>query len=230
MMNNPKNKRIIACVLLIAAFCIAIWGITSKKHTSDRFSDGIELTDPNTIFLDGGHVEVNFSEVLLSSHNETRKLIVIQQSGTVSTDLTDRIIQQLDFSFMKKTQKVSYTGTGYFVVDLDNLNSSNVIQDKAKKTLTINIGHSYLQAVEINPNDIIVDDVKQSLLARGDIKLSMADYNEIEKDLRNRLEEKFNTVENGQEADDIALKMVKETFEPIVKAIDSRYTVIVAFQ
>lgn len=67
---------------------------------------------------------------------------------------------------MKKTQNVSYTGTGHFVVDLDNLTSVNVIQNQDGKTVTIRIGHAYLQEVEIDPSNII-DAVEESLLARG---------------------------------------------------------------
>ena len=89
---------------------------------------------------------------------------------------------------------------------------------------------AYLQAIEIDPNNIIIDEVKEGLLARGDIELTVRDYNVIAKDLRTRLEEKFNTASNGQKADDLALKMVKEIYEPIVKAIDRRYDVIVQFK
>ena len=67
---------------------------------------------------------------------------------------------------------------------------------------------------------------REGLLARGDIELTVADYNAIEKELRTRLEDKFDTVANGQKADDIALEMVKEVYEPIVKAIDRRYDVV----
>ena len=144
--------------------------------------------------------------------------------------MTDRLIKQLDFGFLKKTQSVSYTGTGYFVVDLDNLTAANVIQDSEKKTVTIRIGHAYLQAIEIDPDDIIIDEVKESLLARGDIKLSVADYNAIERDLRVRLEERFDTAANGQAADELALRMVKEVYEPVVKAVDRRYSVVVQFK
>ena len=62
---------------------------------------------------------VNFSDVILSDQNESRKLIVSVQKAMVATKLTDRLIKQLDI--LKKTQNVSYTGTGCFVVDLDNL-------------------------------------------------------------------------------------------------------------
>ena len=44
------------------------------------------------------------------------------------------------------------------------------------------------------------------------------------------MEDKFNSAANGQKADEIALKMVKEVYEPIVKAIDSSYEVHIEFR
>lgn len=192
-----------------------------------QISDGIEEIDLDAISLPSGGVEVNFSDVLLSSQDETRKLIVSTQTSTVDTKLTDRLIRQLDFDFMKKTQNISYTGTGYFVVDLDHLSAVDVIEDHSEKTVTIRIDPPYLQAIEIDPDQIIIEDVQESLLARGDIKLSVADYAAIEQDLRSRLEEKFDTAANKRIADALAVKMVREVYEPIVKAIDRRYSVVV---
>ena len=231
MKNKEKCWNVAVRVLALVLITVVIIGwVRGKNPLHMDVSDGIERIDLDTIYLESSGVEVDFSDVILSDHNETRKLIVSTQSGTVSTKLTDRLIKQLDFNFLKKTQNVSYTGTGYFVVDLDNLTAANVIQDKEKKTVTIRIDHAYLEAIEIDPNNIIIDEVKEGLLARGDIELSVADYNAIEKDLRVRLEEKFNTAVNGQIADKIALKMVKEVYEPVVKAIDRKYSVIVEFQ
>ena len=231
MKNKEKCWNVAVRVLALVLITVVIIGwVRGKNPLHMDVSDGIERIDLDTIYLESSGVEVDFSDVILSNHNETRKLIVSTQSGTVSTKLTDRLIKQLDFNFLKKTQNVSYTGTGYFVVDLDNLTAANVIQDKEKKTLTIRIDHAYLEAIEIDPNNIIIDEVKEGLLARGDIELSVADYNAIEKDLRVRLEEKFNTAVSGQIADKIALKMVKEVYEPVVKAIDRKYSVIVEFQ
>ena len=231
MKNKQKFLNITACVLAALVIAVVIWGCA---HGADplhiQISDGVERIDLDTIYLQASGVEVNFSDVILSGQNETRKLIVSEQNGTVTTTLTDRLIKQLDFDFLKKTQKVSYTGTGYFVVDLDNLTAANVITDRGKKTVTIRIDHAYLQAIEIDPNNIIIDDVEKGLLAWGDIKLTVADYSAIERDLRSRLEEKFDTAANGQAADELAIKMVKEVYEPIVKAIDRRYSVIVQFK
>ena len=229
-MKNQKEKIIIG-VLLFAICITIIWGLCNKKPIfKETFDDGIEQIDLDSIYLTNSGVQVDFSEVLLGKHEESRKLIVSTQEATVSTELTDRLIKQLDFNFLKKTQNVSYTGCGYFVVDLDNLTKDHIIDDKKEKTLTIKIEHAYLQAIEIDPNKIMIDEVKEGLLARGDIELSVKDYNAIEKDLRDRLEAEFNTSANGQKADKIALQMVKEVYEPIVKAIDSDYKVQVEFK
>ena len=232
-MMKDKNKMLnIVCYVLVGAIVVTLlWGLVNGKHVfKDNYDDGIEQIDLDTIYLNGSKVEVDFSEVIIGTQEETRKLIVSTQEATVSTELTSELIRQLDFNFLKKTQKVSYTGNGYFVVDLDNLTKENIIQNKQKKQITIKIDHAYLQAIEIDPEKIIIDEVKEGLLARGDIKLTVKDYNAIEKELRNRMEEKFNTAENGQNADKIALQMVKEVYEPVIKAIDSSYELNVEFK
>lgn len=222
----------ISCVVLLILIAgVLIWGRNHKVSVfREAYDDGVEQIDLNTIYLEDSGVEVNFSEVLLGKQEETRKLIVSTQEATVSTELSDRLIRKLDFDFLKKTQKVSYTGKGYFVVDLDNLTGEDIIEDKENRILTIKIGHAYLQAIEIDPDKIIVDEVKEGLLARGDIELTVKDLNTIERELRSRLEREFNTAENGQEADDLAVNMVREVYEPIVRAIDKRYSVAVEFK
>ena len=159
-----KRKALgIFCGILVAAIIgILIWGMNATTTVfSETYNDGVEQIDINTIYLENSGVEVDFSEVLLSNQEETRKLIVSTQEAAVSTELSDKLIQKLDFDFLKKTQKVSYTGTGYFVVDLDNLTKESIVQDKENKVITIKIGHAYLQAIEIDPDKIIVDEVKR---------------------------------------------------------------------
>ena len=105
--------------LLLAAVLRGILHDAGPLHTP--VSDGIERVALDTIYLRSSGMEADFSDVILSGQNETRKLIVSTQTGTVTTKLTDRLITRLDFDFLKKTQNVSCAGTGYFVVDLDHL-------------------------------------------------------------------------------------------------------------
>jgi len=231
MRDRRKLQNAVIYGLLLSIGIVVIWGGTHRETAPEGpWSDGIEQVDLDTIYLNGSGVEADFSEAVLTAQNETRKLIVTTREGTVSTELTDRLIRQLDFAFMKKTQTVSYTGRGYFVVDLDNLTAGDVVTDRDGKTVTIRIGHAYLEAVEIDPDGVIIDEVKEGLLARGDVELSVADYNAIEKELRARLKEMFDTAANGQEADELALRMVKDVYEPVIKAKDRRYSVVVEFR
>ena len=118
-MSNKKEKIIIG-VLLFAICVTLIWGLCNGNYVSeDTYDDGIEQIDIDSIYLTESGVEVDFSEVIIGKQEETRKLIVSTQEATVSVELTDKLIKQLDFDFLKKTQTVSYTGKGYFVVDLD---------------------------------------------------------------------------------------------------------------
>ena len=229
---DKRNILRITCIVLLAAICITwIWGyFYKKKLTEEVYDDGIEQIDLDSIYLTGSGVQADFFDVLVGTQQEVRKLIVSTQEATVSTELTDYLIQKLDFDFLKKTQKISYTGKGYFVVDLDGLTREDIIQDKKTKTITIRIDHAYLQAIEIDPDKVIIDEVKESLLARGDIKLTVSDYNAIEKELRKQLESRFNTVENAQEADAVAIQMVREIYKPLIKAVDAGYELRVEFK
>ena len=129
MRNRQKRLNITAAALAVLILAVVVWGcVRDAGPVRMQVSHGIDEIDLNTIFLPSSGVEVRFSDVIPSRQNETRRLIVSTQSGTVTTKLTDRLIKQLDFDFMKKTQNVSYTGTGYFVVDLDNLTTANVVE------------------------------------------------------------------------------------------------------
>lgn len=230
-MKKIVINTITCAVLAIATILVLKWNMDNRQNmVKEPYDDGIEQVDVDNFYLKDSNVKVNFSEVIIGEEKETRKLIVLEQKTTVSTQLSKSLIEKIDFDWMKKTQEVSYTGTGYFVVDLDKLTEKDIVEDEEKKIITIKIEHAYLEAIEINPNNIIIDEVKESLLAKGDIKLTVADYNKIEKELRKRLEEKFDNAKNGQKANEAALKMVKKVYEPIIKAIDSDYTVHIEFK
>ena len=184
MKNKNQTLTIVVAILAVLLVLTVILGVRNRAQLQQmEIDDGVRQIDLDTIYLEGSAVEVDFSEVLLSEHSESRKLIVDKQIASVSITLTDRLIEMIDAKFMKKTQTVSYTGTGYFVVDLDKLSKESIVDDKENKTLTIRIDHAYLEDISIRPEDVIIDEVQESLLARGDIELTVADFNTIEKKL-----------------------------------------------
>ena len=228
---RKKVLNIICVTLGLAILGVLIWYYANEKQAvSKGYEDGLHQVDLDSIKLEDSGVTIDFAEVIVGKQEERRSLIVSSQEATVSVELSDRLIEKLDFDFLKKTQKVSYSGRGYFVVNLDKISRADVIDDKANKMIIIQIENAELQIIEIDPDKIMIDEVKEGLFARGDIEMTVSDYNMIEKELRNKLETKFDTVKNGQEANEIALNMVKEIYEPIIKAIDARYSVEVKFK
>ena len=76
---KDKNKVLtITCYVLIAAIAVTLlWGLVKGKHVfKDNYDDGIEQIDLDTIYLNGSKVEVDFSEVIIGTQEEMRKLIV----------------------------------------------------------------------------------------------------------------------------------------------------------
>ncbi len=227
--HYPIPLLLINALLLVAAVFFFVHGV-QKSENASSYDDGLTQIDPNTIHLTDSHVTVSFSDVILAKQNETRKLIVSTQEATVSASLENNLIEALDLDILKKNQTITYTGKGYFVVDLSTISTQDIITDDHAETITILIDHAYLEDVDVDPNRMTIGETKESLLNRGAIKMTVRELNDIEKQIRSRLETAFNTAENGQLADDNALKMVKEVYEPVIKAVDDRYTLQVSFR
>lgn len=228
-MNKTNILKALSAVLLVATLSIIIVFSFKKDSGAAKFDDGIEMIDPNKIKLNGSGVRVSFSDVILSKPNETRKLVAYEVTGDVSYTIEDRMLDSLDWDPTKKYQTVTYKGKGSFVVDLDKLNKSNIIDDEENKILTIKIKHPYLDTIEIDPDKVEIGSQKSGFFTIGSIKLTVQDYNTIEKELSKRLRESFNEASNGQKADDLAKKAVYDIYEPVVRAVDSRYQLKVEF-
>ena len=110
MKNKKIPLNIVVWVLVVVLALVVLLGLRYQANMNQmEIDDGVKEIDLNTIYLENSAVEVDFSEVLLSKHGETRKLIVDEQKATVKITLTDRIIEKIDAAFMKKTQTVSYS-------------------------------------------------------------------------------------------------------------------------
>ncbi len=228
-MKTENRKWWILSILTVILIIVLILIGKSLDRPSTEYNDGIVTIDANTVFLPSSGIKVSFSDVILSQPEETRELIVSTLRGTVSATLSESMFKPVDWEILKKNQKVTYAGTGYFSVDLSSLTEQSLVVNDQNRSVTIRIPHPSLKSIDINPNDIIIDEIKKGLLAWGSIKMTVEDYNTIEKELRARLEEKFNNAYNQKKADEQALNMVKAVYEPVVLAVDNRYTVEIEF-
>ena len=108
MKDKQKRAKVIALFLAVILVIVLVFGcVRGTDHLQVDVSDGIEQIDLDTIRLEDSGVEVSFSDVLLSEHKESRKLIVSEQEGTVSITLEKKLIKVLDIEALEKTQTVS---------------------------------------------------------------------------------------------------------------------------
>ena len=231
-MNKLNRMRLLCIVLFIIVVVLFFTGKGIKPSQYKDKDSSSTITDPNTILLDNGRVKVSFSDVILSKPEETRKIVVFEVDGTITEKLEDNWAQKfgVDADIFKKIQNVSYTCKGSFVVDLDNMTSEDIIDDEENKQLIIRIEHPHLDTLEIDPYKIKVGEQKKGLLTIGDLKLTVANYVSLQKIIKDKYKDKFDSVANGQKADDIAIKKVCEIYEPVVKAVASDYSVKIEFK
>lgn len=225
-----KKLLVIGCGLLVILSGLIVCLYWNKSPEKAGYKDQLEEVDPNMLVLSDPTIRVTFEEVILSQPKETRKLVVFEQNATVKAKVEDRVFEHIDWSALTRSQTVSYTATGSFVVDLSNLSKNDIVDDKDNKILTIKIDHPMLDKIEVDPNKIKIGDTQRGLLTFGNIRLTLEDYISIEKSIQKQFKSKFDTSANGQKADDTALEMVKKIYEPIVKAVDGAYTVVIEFK
>ncbi len=227
-----KNKHFfcygIIYFLLIAGCIVSVYYGKNLSKENVTYEDGVESIDANTIVLLNSGAEVTFSEVILSQPQETRKLVVFEQEAEVS--FTIKKSRLLKWNALSQSQNITYKAKGQFVVDLDSLTEENIIDNSDENILTIKIEHPYLDAIVVDPDKISLEDTENGILSFGDLVLPVDDFVEIEKELQDRLEAELDTSANGQAADDIAIEMVTAIYEPVVKAVDKDYTLVVEFQ
>ena len=227
------KKRVIYIIsgaLLLATLLIIIIGGKSIEKPSDSYDDGVKQLDANTIVLESGKVRVDFSKILLSNQEEMRKLIVVTQEATASYKLSKNLIKNTTLSITQKEEEVHYTAEGYFTVDLSKVTAQDIIDDEESKTLTIVVEEPELEAITIDPEKIYSDNKKNGLFAWGNLEITIEDYRNIEINLQSRLEKAFNTSSNLEMAKKNGLSMVAAVYEPIVKAIDDEYSVVVKYK
>ena len=73
--NGMKDKALwILCIVLFLAICVTlIWGhINDNEVFRDAYSDGIVQVDIDSIYLGDSGTQVDFSEVIVGTHDETR--------------------------------------------------------------------------------------------------------------------------------------------------------------
>ena len=213
--------------LLVGALVMfGIWRATeSKPHTSDE-------TDP---IVDGvveehfaGYTAVDFQDAILGEASGRSELVVMEQPVQYSTTLSQE--GPWNWEVFRKTKGITYHGTGVYTVDLSGIKKSKIGFDDESKIITIKVPHATLQYVNPDYDKIGFEDTEKGFLAFTDIKLTTEQQNELEKVVKEGMEEILSDPETLMQADGFAEMKVWEIFQPVVTSVSPEYKLVVEFE
>lgn len=226
---NRKTQTIILNILFLISILLiiglSVFGVVSTIHDKnvEQKADVSGMFDDDEVYHVDKRTTVDFSDPILEQFSKDSKLVV--SSAEESIELNLKQTGAFDVGVLNKTQKIKYRGTGRFYIEMSELTSDNIVVDEENKTVTILVPHSKLLPIEIDPDKFESEDAKKGLLAFGDIKFTAKEYNDLQVEVKTKLEKGINIKENRIKADENAIEEIIRIYEPIVKNLDDEYTV-----
>lgn len=223
------NIIFVICVVLSVG--VLLFGVVRTK-IKEKSTESVKRTftpsyDDEEVYHLNEKTTVNFYDPIIEQFNKESQLVVSSADASIELYLKQNGV--FDVGLLNKTQKITYKGTGRFYVDMSDLSQDNIDVDEENKTVTIFVPHTKLLPIEIDPNRFESEDAKKGLLAFGDLKFTPKEYNDLQTEVKTKLEKRINVKENRLKADDNAISEITKIYEPIVKSLDEEYSVQVSF-
>lgn len=229
------KTKVLAAILAVIVFCIigiSVFGISRDKKEAlenERIkrAESIVGFDEDEVYHVNTKTVVNFKEPIIEQFRKESQLVVSSVDAVIELELKQTGV--IDVAFLNKSQVIKYRGTGRFYIDMSDMSEDNITVDEENKTVTIEIPHTKLIPVDIDPDRFESQDAKKGLLAFGDLKFTPVEYNNLQTECKNKLEGKINTKENRIKADENATQEIIKIYTPIVKSLDEEYEVKAVF-
>jgi len=229
---KTKLLAIILLIIVLATVGIVAFGVIREKKEAAELerierAEAVAGYDEDDVYHVNAKTVVNFKEPIIEQFNKESQFVVSSASAVIELELKQAGV--IDVSFLNKSQVIKYRGTGRFYVDMSQLTEDNIIVDDENKTVTIEIPHTELIPIDINPDGFESEDLKKGLLAFGNLKFTPEEYNNLQAECKSKLEGKIDTKENRIKADENAVTEITRIYNPIVKSLDDEYSVAVIF-
>ena len=123
---NKNIKMVVATTLVastIGGILIGVNNMTQKDTTPIRKTVIVQTEDKK--------IEINYKEIILEELQTTKQIIVATNKMRIPFVHTER------YWVGERKQEVEFSAVGRFIVDLDKLNSEDILIDDNSKTVTI---------------------------------------------------------------------------------------------
>ena len=185
-----------------------------------------DMTIENNSFL--GYTAADFEEAILGDSSKLVKLEVYTQKVSDVAQITDTGL--LNWGVFTKNQIITYNGTVVYTVDLSTLKKTDIRFDEEAKIITILIPHAVQEEINIPEDEIQFGDTTKGLLAFGDIKMTMEQAAQVQKEARDKMQQKLDADKVLETADRFAKLSVWELYSPLIKNVAKDYSLEVMFK
>ncbi len=223
-----------AVALCIVCFLVVIFNALRqvKKEYDHESTSSVQEEDDMWIkefqVDDGGKIVAALQHAMMGDSSTQKKLEVYTQEVTDVTKLTDE--GNLLFRLGAKYQYVKYTGTAAYFVDLSKVGSDQITVNTTDKTVTITIPHTS-QELDIDEEKTTTEETEKiGIFAVGDPKLSEEERKRVITEVREEMANTLSVNKASEKADEMALLIVRQIYEPVVSVVSKDYKVNIQFE
>ena len=168
-MNEMIRKGVITGVLAttITGTGICLYGM--NRDTSD-----IRKT---TIVNQENKVRIDYKQIILDELIEQKQIIIASNKMRIPFTQTEK------HWWGNKSQEIEFSAIGRFVVDLDKLNSQDIMVDEESKTITIYMTKP-TKIVELLEDETKFGETKKGLFVFGDIEYTLEEVESIKHEVK----------------------------------------------
>ena len=159
--------------------------------------------------------KINIIEVLLTDVRQTRELI------TMEVDLKETLewdASWWDTDLFKKSQRITFFGTGLYTTDLSLLDEGDIILDEENNRILIQMNKPSVKQLALNEEKTEFESTERGILRFGEIKVTPEEGEILRKLAKDKMNEELVSEKNIRKANDYTKEVVIDMVSQFLKA------------
>ena len=225
---SPKTVFFaIAAIVIIALLLFLAWPrisamLSPQPEPESQTYTTTQMESPNVM----ANTAAEIHEAILGEARQKSELVVWEQDVQVESQITQALA---NLSIFKKTKTVHSFGTGVYTVDMGKIDDAAITIIEDSHIVTIQIPHAKLSYVTKDLAKTEFEDTQHALLGFGEIKLIQEQQNILEQSIEDAMRAELEAEGCLADADDAALLVVYDVYQPLVAKVDPSFTLDVRF-